>query len=280
VLLRPEVIYHFLPPQSVHLPCKAGYLNPYFSGHTCHVNSLISASSRSLIDGRLDLDSQNTVQVHKTTMSGAEAVAILGGISSIISINDGAKQVYNAATSAEGLPGAFREVAGRLPIITHILGAVEQCIKDGNITEDSCKRVKQVIDACQEKAKKLEDLFCKVIPGENTSRRERYLSAVKTLGKGNKVERLIKGILEDVYLLVSEHNMRVASSTQLEQVATAISEVSSILPSVPENRLQEPSFITKYSGSGTQNNAQGEYVAQGDARQYISGGGSMHFGKD
>lgn len=35
-----------------------------------------------------------------------------------------------------------------------------------------------------------------------------------------------------------------------------------------------------YSGSGPQYNAQGEYIAQGNARQYNSGGGPMHFGED
>jgi hypothetical protein len=229
-------------------------------------------------------------------MSGAETVAVLGVISSIISIIDGTKQVYDAATSAEGLPEAFREVAGRLPIITNILRAAEQCIKDGDITEESYKGVKQVIQACQDKAKKLEDLFRTVIPGENASRRERYLLAVKTLGKEKGVKKVMKGMLEDVHLLVGEHNIKITSgpqvdqilraisevsaNTQLEQVTKAISEVSAISPSSPENGFQEPSFTANYSGSGSQYNAQGEYIAQGNARQYNSGGGPMHFGKD
>ena len=50
-------------------------------------------------------------------MSGAEAIAILGVISSIISIVDGTKQVYDAATNAQGLLEAFREVDARLPIV-------------------------------------------------------------------------------------------------------------------------------------------------------------------
>lgn len=213
-------------------------------------------------------------------MSGTEAVAILGVISAIISIIDGMKQVYDATASAKGLPEAFTEVASRLPIITNILGAVEQYIKDGDITEDLYKGVKQVIQACRDKAKQLEDIFRKVIPGENALRRERYFLAVKTLGKGNEVEKLMKGILEDVQLLVGEHNMKIATKDQVEQIAKAVKEVSAIPPSIPENELQEHSFIANYCGSGTQYNAQGEYIAQGNARQYNAGGGPMHFGKD
>lgn len=209
-------------------------------------------------------------------MSGAEAIAVLAVISSIISIVDGTKQIYDAATNAEGLPEAFREVAGRLPIVTNILDASKQYIKEGDVNEDSCKGVKHVIEACQEKAKKLDDLFQKVIPGDSASRRQRYVSAVRTLGKGNEVEKLMKGILEDVQLLACERDMKIAK-VQQEQIAKAIAEVSAVPPSVPEN---EASFTANYSGSGTQYNAQGEYIAQGSARQYNSAGGSMHFGKD
>jgi hypothetical protein len=49
----------------------------------------------------------------------------------------------------------------------------------------------------------LDDLFNKVIPKENASRVERYFKAAKTLGKGGKVEGLMKGILEDIQLLAT-----------------------------------------------------------------------------
>ncbi|KIN08973.1 hypothetical protein OIDMADRAFT_71844, partial [Oidiodendron maius Zn] len=150
------------------------------------------------------------------------AVAILGVISSIISIVDATKQVYDATTSAEGLPEAFREVAGRLPIITKILSIAERYIKEGRVSADIYEGVKEVIQACQDKATKLEVLFRKVIPGENASRRERYIAAVKTLGKENIVERLMKGMLEDLHLLVGEHNMRIATKDEVEQIAKAI----------------------------------------------------------
>jgi N-terminal domain on NACHT_NTPase and P-loop NTPases len=213
-------------------------------------------------------------------MSGAEAIAVLGVISSIISIVDGTKQVYDAATSAEGLPEAFREVATRLPIISDILGKTERYIKEARVSADAYEGVKQVIQACQDKATKLEVLFRKVIPGENASRRERYIAAVKTLGKGNVVEKLMKGVLQDLQLLVGERSTGIATKEEIEQLARAIKDVSAIPPSIPESELQEHNFTANYSGSGTQYNAQGEYIAQGNARQYNSGGAPMHFGKD
>jgi hypothetical protein len=213
-------------------------------------------------------------------MSGVEAIAVLGVISSIISIVDGTKQVYDAATNAQGLPEAFREVAGRLPIVRNILGSAKQHIDKGDVDEDSCKGVKHVVEACEKKAKKLDELFHKAIPTDGASDLKRYYKAVKACGKGNEVENLMKGMLEDVQLLACEYGMKTATKAQQEQIAQAITEVSAVAPSVPEHVFQETGFTANNSGPGTQNNAQGEYIAQGSARQYNSGGGPMNFGKD
>ena len=213
-------------------------------------------------------------------MSGAEAIAVLGAIASIISIVDGTKKVYDAATNAQGLPEAFRDVAGRLPVVRSILGAAKQHVEKGDVDKDSCKGVKRVVEACEKKAKKLDELFHKANPADGVSDLKRYYKAVKAYGKGNEVENLMKGMLEDVQLLACEHGMKTATKAQQEQIAQAITDVSAIPSSVPEHLFQETGFTANNSGPGTQYNAQGEYIAQGDARQYNSGGGQMSFGKD
>ncbi|KAL9117500.1 MAG: hypothetical protein Q9187_005963 [Circinaria calcarea] len=211
-------------------------------------------------------------------MSGAEAIAVLGVISSIIAVVDGIKQVYDAATNAQGLPEAFRGVAGRLPIVDNILGSTQQHINRGDVDGDSCEGVKHVVEACEKKAKQLDDLFRKAISTDGASGLKRYYKAVKAYGKGNEVENLMKGMLEDVQLLACERGMKTATKDQQEQIVKAITEVSAIQPSVPEHEFQETGFTNTNSGSGTQYNAQGEYVAQGNAQQYNSGGGAMSFG--
>lgn len=211
-------------------------------------------------------------------MSGAEAIAVLGVIASIISIVDGTKQVYDAATNAQGLPEAFREVAGRLPIVKNILNSTQQHIDRGDVDVDSCKGVKHVVEACETKAKKLDDLFHKAIPTDSASDLKRYYKAVKACGKGNEVENLMKGMLEDVQLLACERGMKTATKAQQEHIVKAITEVSAVLPSVPEHVFQETGFTNTNYGPGTQYNARGENVAQGSAQQYNSAGGAMHFG--
>ena len=213
-------------------------------------------------------------------MSGAEAIAVLGVISSIISIIDGTKQIYDAATNARGLPGAFREVADRLPIIESILDSAKRHIGEEKVDNDSCQGVQHIVEACEEKAKKLDELFHKAIPADGASDLKRYYKAVKAWGKGNEVENLMKGMLEDVQLLACERGMQISTKAQQEQIAKAINDVSTVSPSVPEHEYQETSFTNMNYGSGTQNNAQGENIAQGSARQYMSGGGTMNFGKD
>ena len=213
-------------------------------------------------------------------MSGAEVVAVLAVIASIISIVDGTKKVYDAATNTQALPEAFREVAGRLPIVENTLDSTKQYIEEGKVNYDSCKGVKLIVEACEEKAKKLEELFHKAIPADGASDLKRYYKAVKALGKERKVEKLMQGMLEDVQLLACERGMKTATKAQQEQIIKAITEVSAILPSVPEHEFQEAAFTNKNYGWGTQYNAQGENIAQGSARQYMSGGGTMNFGKD
>lgn len=213
-------------------------------------------------------------------MSGAEVIAVLGVISSIISIVDGTKKVYDAATNPQGLPGAFREVAGRLSIVGNILESAKQNIEKGNANSDSCKGVKDTVEACEGKARKLKELFNKAIPADGVSDLKRYCKAVKALGKGSEVESLMKGMLEDVQLLACEGGMKTATKAQQKQIAEAIMAISALSPSVPEHEFQEAGFTNTNSGSGTQNNAQGEYIAQSTARQYNSGGGSQSFGKE
>lgn len=159
-------------------------------------------------------------------MSGAEAIAILGIISSVISIVDGTKQVYDAASNTNGLPEAFREVAARLPIVCGILDSAKRLIIAGDTNEESCKAAMNVVESCQSKAQNLEEIFKKVIPADDASRSERYTLAVKSLGKGNRVETLMKGMLEDLQLLAINHGMVTKTDMREQELAKGIKEVA------------------------------------------------------
>jgi hypothetical protein len=215
-------------------------------------------------------------------MSGVgEASLVLGIISSVIAIVDGAKQVYDTAEKGEGLPEAFREVAERLPIVRTILASAEKHISDGDIDEPSCKAMKPVIERCGKKAESLNKLFKRVIPPDDASRAERYLKAVRTLGKGGKVETLMRGMLEDIQLLACDYGLKAVTADQIEQIAKAMKEVSEIEASVSDSEFQGTTATNNMFGDGTQNvnNVDGDqYLATGSAKMYNAT--SMTFGKD
>ena len=124
-------------------------------------------------------------------MSGAEAIAILGIISSVISIVDGTKQVYDAASNTNGLPEAFREVAARLPIVRDILDSAKRHIIAGDTNEESCKAAMNVVESCQSKAQNLEEIFKKVIPADDASRSESVATSGLLSGKPRQATALI-----------------------------------------------------------------------------------------
>jgi len=213
-------------------------------------------------------------------MSGAEAIVVLGLISSIVQILDATKQVYDAATNRDGLPEAFRNVARRLPIIKNILICAKEHIDKRDVDEDSCKAVKQVVEDCERKAKKLDALFNNAVPANSTSDLKRYYTAVKALGKGNEVENLMKGILEDVQLLACEHGMRTATKAQKEDILQAITEVTAVTPSVPEDIFNETILAVLNSNPSMLHKPHGGYITQDQTQPYSSAGGTVNIGKD
>jgi hypothetical protein len=218
-------------------------------------------------------------------MSGAEFIAVAGVISSIITIVDGIKQVVDAASEVEGLPKAFRQASNKLPLVSDILEATKHSFEADDVSSVE-KSVTLVVNDCKEKWKTLNDLFDKVIPEEEASRLERYYMAVKTLGKGGKVESLMKGILEDIQLLATiktmttknvEKVIKTVTVVQEEKVGMAITDVAAWPSSVPDDIFQEGTYTFNNYGTGqyiAQDNAE-QNVFGGESRQYHSGGGAQ-----
>lgn len=214
-------------------------------------------------------------------MSGAE---VLGIISAVITIIDTIKQLYDGANVSTGLPEAFREVAARLPLVRKILESVDNHLR-GNETGNSSGEAKAVLDQARTKVLALKTLFDKVIPLDDDPRVDRYIKLVRTLGKGNKVETLMLGLMTDVQLLVSKYRLENATSQQIEQLRTAIEDISNIEPSIADTDLPQWSFTNTNYGSGTQtnNNVAGDARLNqlyGNGTQNNYTGGVLNFGKD
>ena len=212
-------------------------------------------------------------------MSGAEAFAVLGVISSIIAIIDQMKKAYDASTNRRALPETFREAVGRLPIVRATLESAKQPFEKGEPDEASCKGVMQIVEACQSNVQKLDEILQKTMPGDGASFLDRYYKTFTVLGKGNKVEELMERILKEVQLLAGEHCMRIATASQQTPIAQAITDLSALPSSVPDEIIQDSGFAANNFGYiGTQANAPRGNI--GLDKQYNSGGGTMNIGKD
>jgi hypothetical protein len=103
-------------------------------------------------------------------MSGVgEASLVLGIISSIISIIDVTKQVYEAVEDEVGLPKNFKKSATKLPLISKILEGAETYVN--NMVDENIKvTFIPTLENCKVQATQLQELFVKVMPEEGDSR--------------------------------------------------------------------------------------------------------------
>ncbi|RYP12752.1 hypothetical protein DL767_011135 [Monosporascus sp. MG133] len=164
-------------------------------------------------------------------MSGAEVIGLISGIIAIVGAT---VKVYGAATDASGLPEAFRNVAKRLPFVQETPQTAQGYLNTADPDEVFCNAIKPVLESCEDKAKRLAVIFEKVVPQADASRMERYLLAARTLGKGDIVESLMKGILDDVQLLTGNRVTKLPTEADIAHlIRTAIDEVSAIPPSLP-----------------------------------------------
>ncbi|OAL48442.1 SesA protein [Pyrenochaeta sp. DS3sAY3a] len=216
-------------------------------------------------------------------MSGVgEAALIIGLVSGVIAIVDGIKKVYDAAGDAEGLPAAFRSVAERLPLIRETLKVVEEQLRTATMDKDSYAAIKSSVERAKVKAEQLDTIFEKCVPSADSSRYDRYVAALRTLGKGHKVEILMKELLESVQDIANHRAITAVTAEHITKLVEAINNVSAIEPSVSDETI-DGSGIGKYvhTGTGDLYSAEGhaeQYNAKDNARQYRAE--TMTFGKD
>ncbi|KAH7388926.1 hypothetical protein BKA64DRAFT_679367 [Cadophora sp. MPI-SDFR-AT-0126] len=137
-------------------------------------------------------------------MSGVgEASLVLGIISSIISIVTAAKNIYDAANDASGLPKAFHKVAAKLPIVVLILEQANEYIRQPQIEQATRDAFGTVLSRCELSAKELREIFARALPKDGSSRVDKYLYAAKKIGQGSRVQELISDILQEIELLLA-----------------------------------------------------------------------------
>ena len=196
-------------------------------------------------------------------MSGAEAITIVGLISSIITIIETSKKLYDASHDAKGLHEAFRDVAQNIPLVLDILRdcqAIQQQVdKDRETTTDAAHKLeleessaatKTVMADCHKKAKALESIFEKVMPGDGAKKRERYKKAAKSMkpGRAKKVVDLMASIMTKLQTLQTSRFFKDQLEKRDVDIKAELDKLSQLGPS-----LQEDEGTFRHSGSGAQN---------------------------
>ena len=170
-------------------------------------------------------------------MSGVgEAGLIFGIISSLITIIDTCKQVYEAAQEEGGLPERFKQSASKLPLISKLLKDAERYVNDAGdaATKDAFA---PILKDCKHQANQLHELISKFIPEEGDTKRKRYLKAARAIGKGNRVDTLIGEILKSLQLLVTKFP-EVTTPGEQEELTKVVGDISQMNASLPEDSEQ------------------------------------------
>ncbi|RYP40678.1 hypothetical protein DL767_001536 [Monosporascus sp. MG133] len=159
-------------------------------------------------------------------MSGAEVIGLISGI---ISIAEAIIEIHGAVQDASGLPSAFRDVARRMPLLKDSLIAAQRGMEDG-ANNKSYTALKEVLESCKDKADSLERIFKAITVKPKASRAGRYSSAVRSLGKGRKVEELMDSILADMQLLTGNYAIKSPTRAQVQELIVEMRKGPAVHP--------------------------------------------------
>jgi N-terminal domain on NACHT_NTPase and P-loop NTPases len=202
-------------------------------------------------------------------MSGLE---VLGGISAVIAIIDGSVKVWESARKDLKFSETFKTVGNQLPILRDILQTCHEHFEPIKISlsADAAQGLVKTIENCKRRAEKLDTIFQETIPGEDDQWYERYRKVARRLGKGSKVEELMRAITEDAQNLVNYHTVKSASPALYIKLGEIAEEMESLAPSLP---MDEADTQTFHNYSGTQNFSTGSSTQHNNINQ---GSGTMN----
>ncbi|KAL8928060.1 MAG: hypothetical protein Q9172_001115 [Xanthocarpia lactea] len=173
-------------------------------------------------------------------MSGAEALIVLGIIANFASIIDFTDKVFSrikdVGDNIHDIPRAFRDVQITLPLLADALKRMQQGIELGTLHEEACRALKPVLLDCQSAASKLNEIFDKSLPKDNSSKIHHVWKAILTLKQDKKVEDLSELIQKRVPLLTLHHIITSGSS--------AVDSVSAGIAALQVAEAQRPKTYT------------------------------------
>ncbi|RYC78527.1 hypothetical protein BFJ63_vAg18599, partial [Fusarium oxysporum f. sp. narcissi] len=200
----------------------------------------------------------------------------LSVIASTIAVVQAISSTYEAIQHLRGLPNEFNEVRRSLPLAQDTLGLARDQLQTLALNESSKKALQPLVSDCEEKAKMLQDIFEKVEKGAKSAKDgsvlEFYRTSLLRLGKANRVETLMRGILKDLDALATNQLFKAATQSQMAQLNEAIDRLSNVESSVPDSDFESApnSQYIASGGKGYQSNITGQ------DHKIVSGSGKLY----
>ncbi|KAJ3951646.1 hypothetical protein N0V92_011935 [Colletotrichum tropicale] len=198
----------------------------------------------------------------------ADILALVGTVVGLLTAAEGA---YDKIKEIRGLPQAFAEISLRLPLAREILDKVDK--KYANLPLSKVGAIAPVIEDCRNNAESLKTILQKLQPKDSASSWSnivnRYTSIIKSMGKKERVEDLIKKILQDTQQLANNEAIKAATSEELEKLENAIKHMNMVEKSVSDEALEDGKGVS-ITGTGPQN------FQVGDNNKLYTHSGSGH----
>ncbi|KAL4788755.1 P-loop containing nucleoside triphosphate hydrolase protein [Aspergillus venezuelensis] len=197
---------------------------------------------------------------------------VIGGISTVIGLLDTSIELFKRTQKDLKLSETIETVGRQLPIIHDTLEGCQKHLQPRikTIPEDVAEALEKTLDACEIKANNLKKIFAKIIPNQSSPWQTRYAAIVRRLGKGSKVEELMKAITEDVQIIVNHQAVKSADSQQNVKLEQILRELESLESSLPEDDASGMNFT---SHGGPQHN----YVHRGHGAYHVNSGSGKQY---
>ncbi|OBT53431.1 hypothetical protein VE04_06664 [Pseudogymnoascus sp. 24MN13] len=163
-------------------------------------------------------------------MSGAEALALIGIISSTLQLVSFSSQVlrrikdYKDDTTS--LPREFWTLQDQLPLISHALHITWKQTQSDELEEEACKALVPVINACHQEVLKLKAILEKVAPSAGDAGWKRNWKALTSVFHDKDVEAVAAGLAQSLTVINHYHGAYTAAAAgSILQKLTAMAEM-------------------------------------------------------
>lgn len=215
-------------------------------------------------------------------------------IASVIGLLGAMTTTYTTIKKIAGLPKAFDKVRDDFPFVQSIFRDAQNRFIDGQQPSDQeSKAALAIVNPCHDKVKELKRIFdeveaeCKKDQDAMDWARIRvaYHKALRG-SKAQRVESLMKDILQDLQKLALSQLFKSAMKKELQAIEKAIEELSKVEPSLADSEFESRGDIyasqtVAEGATAQQNNSQGDGNTFNSGKYVATGSNhTINYGKD